>query len=172
MNKYEENMRKALMRGVCALNLEAMSIFNDDNISIKKNLNLHNMATEGGKTVAYYSDEDINIEANQDNHNHQNRISRSTVPQNLTSSASKADERRSKTSNDNLHRKVKNLLGDIDDTKHPSVRFDDEIPSSRDATKKVILETSNEPKQALIHKVFNELSEHSNLPKFQQVCCF
>lgn len=28
--KSEENMRKALMRGVCALNLEAMSIFNEN----------------------------------------------------------------------------------------------------------------------------------------------
>ena len=33
MSKYEENMKKALMRGVCALNLEAMSIFNEDNLN-------------------------------------------------------------------------------------------------------------------------------------------
>jgi hypothetical protein len=30
MSKHEENMRKALMRGVCALNLEAMAIFDND----------------------------------------------------------------------------------------------------------------------------------------------
>jgi hypothetical protein len=30
MSKHEENMRKALMRGVCALNLEAMAIFDNE----------------------------------------------------------------------------------------------------------------------------------------------
>lgn len=32
MAKNEENMRKALMRGVCALNMEAMSIFNENQL--------------------------------------------------------------------------------------------------------------------------------------------
>lgn len=38
MAKNEENMRKALMRGVCALNMEAMSIFNET----VSNKNIHN----------------------------------------------------------------------------------------------------------------------------------
>lgn len=33
MTKNEENMKKALMRGVCALNLEAMSILNESNFN-------------------------------------------------------------------------------------------------------------------------------------------
>jgi hypothetical protein len=37
MTKHEEQMKKALMRGVCALNLEAMSIFNECDETDQKN---------------------------------------------------------------------------------------------------------------------------------------
>ena len=43
MSKSEENMRKALMRGVCALNMEAMSIFNE---TIATNVNNTNKLNE------------------------------------------------------------------------------------------------------------------------------
>ncbi len=72
MGRYEENMKRALMRGVCALNLEAMSIFNDENCNnnnnnnnARKTYNSHNIANnENGNSrvniETYYSNEDIN----------------------------------------------------------------------------------------------------------------
>ena len=44
MTKNEDNMKKALMRGVCALNLEAMSILNESNYNNNTSLigNQHN----------------------------------------------------------------------------------------------------------------------------------
>jgi hypothetical protein len=62
MGKYEENMKRALMRGVCALNLEAMSIFTSkDDISLssnRKSLNTHNF-DRNGTINTYHSDDDI-----------------------------------------------------------------------------------------------------------------
>ena len=42
MAKNEENMKKALMRGVCALNLEAMSILNESNMNFMSTANSNN----------------------------------------------------------------------------------------------------------------------------------
>jgi hypothetical protein len=42
MSKNEENMKKALMRGVCALNLEAMSILNESNMNFMSTANSNN----------------------------------------------------------------------------------------------------------------------------------
>lgn len=42
MAKHEENMKKALMRGVCALNLEAMSIFNENSSTSGSKTSLNN----------------------------------------------------------------------------------------------------------------------------------
>lgn len=47
-DRYEETMKKAFMRGVCALNMEAMSMFkektSDDSIELKETA-LHNKDT-------------------------------------------------------------------------------------------------------------------------------
>ena len=58
MSKHEENMRKALMRGVCALNLEAMAIFDND-----KN---------GATSSSSNSSSNNNNTTNNNNHNNNN----------------------------------------------------------------------------------------------------
>lgn len=72
MNKCEENMKRALMRGVCALNLEAMSIFNDENVVVhntKKPLNTHNMPARNDayNSATYHSDDDLKQQKNSNN---------------------------------------------------------------------------------------------------------
>jgi hypothetical protein len=52
MTKNEENLKKALMRGVCALNMEAMSIFSDTNGKGEKPVQ-HNLAENIPITVSY-----------------------------------------------------------------------------------------------------------------------
>ncbi len=87
MGRCEENMKRALMRGVCALNLEAMSIFNDDlynnnnnannnNTNVhRKSFNTHNLLNNdnvgnGIRGVdTYYSNEDLNTVTQQNNNN-------------------------------------------------------------------------------------------------------
>lgn len=49
--KSEENMRKALMRGVCALNLEAMSIFNENIVQQPLETQPNTIATAAAKTI-------------------------------------------------------------------------------------------------------------------------
>lgn len=49
--KSEENMRKALMRGVCALNLEALSIFNENIVQQPPETQPNTIATAAAKTI-------------------------------------------------------------------------------------------------------------------------
>jgi hypothetical protein len=51
MNKHEENVKKALMRGVCALNLEAMSIFDSEKSSNGPSANDHNLLESSAKNI-------------------------------------------------------------------------------------------------------------------------
>lgn len=39
--RYEEMMKKAFMRGVCALNLEAMTIFNSNEEKENRDIGMH-----------------------------------------------------------------------------------------------------------------------------------
>lgn len=61
MAKSEENMKKALMRGVCALNLEAMSIFDSNNLNTSRtNENLANKQPENmTRDPAEHADESL-----------------------------------------------------------------------------------------------------------------
>lgn len=66
MGRYEENMKRALMRGVCALNLEAMSIFSDETFNNNTNTNsnaarkvFNSQSSNESNKELYYSNEDI-----------------------------------------------------------------------------------------------------------------
>lgn len=53
MAKNEENMRKALMRGVCALNMEAMSIFNENQVPFNQILTDTQLGGDISKTNVF-----------------------------------------------------------------------------------------------------------------------
>jgi hypothetical protein len=149
MAKYEENMKRALMRGVCALNLEAMSIFTSkDDISLssnRKSFNTHNFDRDGISNT-YHSDDDITKSSNYSN---------STV-----------------SDSDGLKQRVKfNETVKVFHNERLNNSLDDSITATTEGADPKTRTTGFKYMPPLPTKVFTNLNDHSsNNPKQQQVC--
>lgn len=156
MSKYEDNMRKALMRGVCALNLEAMSIFDGE----KKPLNSHN----DGK-ISYYSDEDLRAKTNQSSVNDKTIIV-DEDPTEQQPTIKKVQFRPSafKKVNENVDIDILNKVKEHCELKYSSEQTANQVQ------KTPTIKLNQAPIETTLNRqVLNELNEHDNLVKSQIV---
>jgi hypothetical protein len=156
MGKYEDNMRKALMRGVCALNLEAMSIFDDE----KKPLNSHC----DGK-MAYYSDEEIRAKSSQSSVNDKTIVVE-VEPIEHQATTKKVQFRSSafKKTNENVDMDILNKVKE-----HCELKYTNDQAANL-APKTPIIKLNQMPTETTLNRqVVNELNDHDNLVKNQIV---